>query len=740
MFVKRAGISWVLLALSLSGCPGMFPPGSTSTSTGQSGQGRDDPSNPPTPKPSQPSGPDVPVIRDPNAVLPEGFLPPSYLVSNQAGSLAGVARGPSTLVANNAGSLISNNSSGLVANNAASLISNNSSGLVANNSSSFRVQAVNSVAVANGFVYLTTPADRIYLRNDRRLFAALTDATGSFKLGLPATDSVIVNVLLLGDRRLTAILRPDEASGSLSAGSARRVEGKQVTLGTTLVTEFLRAKASEFDFSLEEIASRSDLHEALSSVERLTEEWLSRDQVAGLFVSQDLAVSQIPVLRHKYVLAMGSAPYALTADQKPDYRLSDAWVDLLKAIKRDPGAPDLKYRPLAVSSLETGAIGGATNQGIAVDDKGTLYAQFMSNTNYELRERDPATGTWRTLMSQLARGTDLPLDNVNFLRWFDGKLVFGNSVVYDTWVGLFDPTQPLPSLRARPDFYDPLTWTNPVWLHHLYGPPYYQDLQGAENIAFSDALLIAPGSALGSRYNLFMCDGNGHTVWRLEGVDPASPSVSLSATASLIAGRLNEKNAVSGLSRADEASGSLRFNGPVDCLYLERERKPHLLVSDTGNHSIVDIDLSSGQTARIIGEAGSYVPGEGKREFLPLRPTIEHGGNATDIHLNFPHQLVKAGQSNGLYLGDSDNRLIRFADPYGTGRAWILAGNPRFFGQGANKIPFAALGDGEGRELYISRPYWLARDRSGNLFFNEEQSSRLRKLWSSFLYQERVQP
>jgi len=744
--VKKHALAWLMLAGTLSGCPGLWPfPTAQTGSTAGPGTS-EPPANPfePRTSPSAPTPP-LPTFRDPNAVLPEGLLPPSYLVSNQAGSLAGIARGPATLVANNAGSLISNNSSGLVANNAGSLISNNSSGLVSNQAGAYRVQAVASAGVTNGFVYLTTPGDRIYVRqSDRRLFAALTDAEGRFELGLPATDSVIVNVLMRGDRRLTAIVRPDEASGSVDAAS-RRVAGKQVTLATTLVTEFLRSKGEEFGFTIEEVVARADVRAKLSLVESLTDEWLTRDAVVASFQLEDLAVSRIPVLRQKYVVAIGTTPDG----GQPDYRLSDAWVELLRTIKRDPDAPDLKYRPLAVTSLETGAIGGSSNHGITVDERGSVYAQFLSNTNYELRKRNPATGVWEPLVSQLSRGPGLPLTRTNFLRWVDGKLLFGNSDRDNgTWVGLLDPARPLPSLLTDvPDWYGTDSragvtwqWNNPGWLFFPYTESFLSAPGASDGIEVADALLIKPGTALGSNYNLIICDGLTHSVWRLDGVDPASASVSLRARVSLVAGQVGAVNDSSALTNNPEASGSLRFNGPVDSLYREDGGIPHLLVSDTANHSIVDINLVSGTSRRVVGEAGPYDGLRQVRRALPVDGTVENGAEVARVHLNYPHQLIPASRSTAVYLGDSDNRLIRTADPFGTGKSWILAGDPAFLDKPAWKIPFSAIGDGEARRVYISRPYWLARDPAGNILFNEELSSRLRKLWSSFLYQERVQP
>ncbi|MBI6546311.1 MAG: hypothetical protein HY692_05920, partial [Cyanobacteria bacterium NC_groundwater_1444_Ag_S-0.65um_54_12] len=305
-----------------------------------------------TPPVTLPTTPSIPVTVTPDPV-PTPMLPP-------AGNLNILSDGQlGYLVANNTAGLVQGTVSGpvsLVAHHSAGLISNNAAGIVSNNSGGYRTATVNIVSVADGFVYLTAPDERFYVTRERRLFSTLTDDKGAFRLVAPATDSLIVNVLLSGNRRLTAI------SDTSSA------EPLAVDLASTMVTEFLRAKASEHSFTLSQVLANPVTKASLSAIQRMTRELVQNDQVLARIKSTDLLLNNIPFLRQRYVIAFGTAP---------DHALSDEWVKLLRTIKNDFAALDSKYRSLALTTLDAGIAPGSVVLGVTVDNNGNSYLTTM---------------------------------------------------------------------------------------------------------------------------------------------------------------------------------------------------------------------------------------------------------------------------------------------------------------------------------------------------------------------------
>ncbi|MCX6612850.1 MAG: hypothetical protein NTW74_18620, partial [Acidobacteria bacterium] len=120
-----------------------------------------------------------------------------------------------------------------------------------------------------------------------------------------------------------------------------------------------------------------------------------------------------------------------------------------------------------------------------------------------------------------------------------------------------------------------------------------------------------------------------------------------------------------------------------------------LIFSDSGNHRVMRIDLSTNVATRIAGSSEAGFSGDGSA--------------ATDAKLNNPGDLVIDAQGN-LLIADRDNRRIRRVAP--DGKISTIAGNGLPFsyaditGELATRTGFGSI-DG------------LSIDAAGNLYISE---------------------
>ncbi|HEY9855209.1 MAG TPA: hypothetical protein V6D05_05680, partial [Stenomitos sp.] len=247
---------------------------------------------------------------------------PNGIISNNSGSLTGIITGPSQLISNNAGGLVSNNAGG------------------------YRVAALETSPVGHAVVYLTSPNEQFYAGSDGKALYTFTDDKGaySFKVA-PAEVPVIVTVLLPDNRRLVGFLVPKKGENAYD-----------VDLATTVVTEFLRDQARLAGKSM---ADYPALGTELPTIIRLTRELIANGQMHFKESATDtrpgyvdLNVNDIPAMRNEYVRAFAAS----------NQELSDAWKRLLG------------YRPLLVDEVDVGLVPGMQPLAVTTDGDTTYTA------------------------------------------------------------------------------------------------------------------------------------------------------------------------------------------------------------------------------------------------------------------------------------------------------------------------------------------------------------------------------
>lgn len=246
------------------------------------------------------------------------------LVSNATGSFAGQVRASTQLVANNVGTLISNNTG------------------------AYRTAALDEVGLANALVYLMTLDEQFYTDGKGNTLTTMTDASGSYALqaGMNAGMPVLVSVLLSGNRRLVGY--------TLSKAGENRVD---VSLATTYVTEFFRSEAAHDGKNM------SDYPRAMVDLPLIVERTRALfDQ--GLNPDPDLTLGHAAPMVHAYGACFGAK----------SKELSDLWADLL-------GRRYLAFNTVAGNALRgvTQEEGPATQvalnipTGLALDAESNLY-------------------------------------------------------------------------------------------------------------------------------------------------------------------------------------------------------------------------------------------------------------------------------------------------------------------------------------------------------------------------------
>ncbi len=647
-----------------------------------------------------PVGTPVPVAPPNRGVFTELDL--GYLVVAAGGVINGVVAGPQTLIGNTGAALIGNTGAALIGNTGAALIGNTGAaltqntgtGLIGNTGAAYRVGAVQA-KVANGFVYLTAPDERFYVDAERKLYGTVTDADGKFALAGPATDSVVVNVLLKGNRRLSAVVVPG-ATGSLD-----------VDLASTLVTEFIRSKAIEHGFGFSQTVATSEARASLGRLVALTKTLFDQDAALGWLQTEDFAINNLPLLRQHYVAAFGSAA---------DHALSDEWTAFLKLAAGNAAAPEARYRPLALTTVEAGIPVGNAALGVAADGLGNVFVADLNRSSAAIRQVS-GQGTMRTVFVKARSGDDSLAYVAHLAMTPDGKLL-----IPDGGKGLIALLDSVAPVAAQPimDFNHPELWTNPAFLLDTY---YVTGGALAVDVALDDD--PEPG--------MYFVDPNAHAVWYVPKALSASPAEGSIAP---FAGVPGEVPGATDPVPAADLSG-LKLNQPSAVTFHKRkDGRRFLYVTDNGDHTIVEIDLDSPDPKAVRRVAGEVPPW---REGVYRRPLCytpaEEGGDPLAAHLRFP-QKVLFDANDRLVIADGDNNLVRVADIYSASpRIWTVAGIAQPDDDDCGLVPKIApfaYEDGEARKVALGAPMGMALDLEGNLLI-ADQTNRVRKLWLSFL-------
>ena len=137
--------------------------------------------------------------------------------------------------------------------------------------------------------------------------------------------------------------------------------------------------------------------------------------------------------------------------------------------------------------------------------------------------------------------------------------------------------------------------------------------------------------------------------------------------------------------------------------------KDHLYISDTDNHRIRMIVLSTGLMTTIIGNGNPGYKGDGSA--------------ATDAEIVRPMYLAVNPLSGDVYIADSTNNRIRWIE-FKTGimHNALGEGPAGFYGDNGQ------LTDGDANSAYLNLPIAMLFDPLGNMYVSDSINRRIRKL------------
>ena len=202
------------------------------------------------------------------------------------------------------------------------------------------------------------------------------------------------------------------------------------------------------------------------------------------------------------------------------------------------------------------------------------------------------------------------------------------------------------------------------------------------------------GVAVDASGQVYVADSQNHLIRQI------SPD----GAVTILAGRLD--NAGAGLSGSADGAGSVaQFNNPLGLALDPAGRR--LLVADTDNHLIRQIDLSSGSVSTLAGAAH---PAAGENAFG------QADGSGTAARFYSPSGLA-IDASGTVYVADTSNHLIRQITPAGV--VSTLAGTS------ANDGGYQ---DGTGTAAEFNQPVGIALDPGGNLWVADSQNHLIRRI------------
>ncbi|MNX47156.1 NHL repeat protein [compost metagenome] len=561
------------------------------------------------------------------------------LVSNNSASLAGVIRGPATLVSNNV--------------------------------AGYRAQAYEDAPAQQAVVYLTAPDERFYAGDDGKAIFTVTDDQGRYAFkAAPAEVPVVVTVLLAQNRRLVGFMIPKKGANTYD-----------VDLATTVVAEFFRDQAR---LAKRSMADYPALTNELPEIIRLTRELIN----SGKLPVPDLEVNAIPAMRHAYVRAFGA----------DDQALSDAWKRLLG------------YRPLLLDEVDAKLEPGLNALSVHVAEDGSLYTAGFNNFDLQIVRRK-LDGSLETI-------TKAPRNE--WIDYVGGMLAVGDTLHVGAAGSSHYGFDLLTSFNP-----DDLFENNSLWFES--GATANDDTRSFTpfDLAYKDGWFYATSDSTNEvvRYHApadYDFDENGEMF---------------ASNLEVVAGDRDEATTfVPGQDAAASNGSAARLNYPSTLTLQTVGGKDYLYVSDTLNHRIKRIDLSSPtfSTETVLGFAsmtpyGNMLKPPGALEDGKLPQSKTQGFTDLDspegvpkakATLAYPHKVVFDAQGR-MFIADQDHRRVRMFDGQ---KVYTLAGTE----------PGVASAIGDSRRAGLGEVASIAFDKDGNLLIADGRSNKLRRLWLTF--------
>lgn len=583
-----------------------------------------------------------------------------------------------SLVANNAGGLVSNHAAGLSGQVwvASGLVSNHSAGLAGGGTSPRRVASLAEVPLQRALIYLSDTRERPFLDPETgQVLATTTDDSGAFKFAkAPAGETVVVNAALSGNRRLVGFQIPVE----------RQEAVLRLDLASTLVTEFLRERALERGAT----ASLGDLDPGLRALPELTR--LTREGLTlGAISIPDLRVGRIPDMNRRYLVEFATSLPLLRGQ----------WEDLLG-------------EKLSVVETMAGSIPGFRGDG------GPAKSARFSNPSGLVRRADGSwlvadTGNNRvrriapdgTMSTMAGNGTPESIT----ARILAGEIqdVYGVGGAAEGTI-LFDPrsVQPLPGgswlLGAVGN--SSVYHIDPAGTLRALVDPHPGGVVSEGNVRTGSPrpTLRSPiGMALSPDGKVYIADITHRVIRRLVWTDEAKPDTYV---IDKVAGRYGVQGTVPiGMSALYQQSppAETALSAPYGICF---DAEGQLIFTDTFANRVLRIEKGDGRLHVLAGSGHSTVSGD--------------GGPATQAGLPFPTAIVYDAKRNRILVGSWQSPRIR-AINLSSGLITTLAGAGEDAQDGL--LRKAALGDIGG----------LALDDEGRPVFTEVQMGRVRRLWLS---------
>ena len=555
--------------------------------------------------------------------------------------------------------LVSDSGSGLIANNGGGLIANNGGGIVASNSARFRLQALDEVPLANALAYLTDPKEQFY-RVNGKMVQTTTDSQGRyhFSVGVPKGQPVLLNAILPGNRRVVGFTVPALGTNKLD-----------VSLATTYVTEFLRARAEAYGKSM----SDYDLGR-LPDLARRTEKALDAQTLAP----PDLAIG------HLADMTMG---YAAVVGQNVE-GLGDAWATML-------GKRTLAALTVAGTGVSDDSGDGKPAvkaefyrlKGVCKDRQGNLY--LADEGNHRVRKIDGKNG----LISTVA-GTGDPGYAGDGGPAVQAMLNHPRAVILDAAEAnlvIFDSQ----NVRVRKVELATGTITTIAGDPVARGEGFWENGHAGDGGPAVKAKLFSPrGGAFDAQGNLYVVDGLKGT--RFHTIRKISPSGIISTIAGV----------------PDEPGGFVGENVPAEEAHLNYTNQiwitpdDQLYMADTFNDVIRKIDLRTNLITTIAGVPGRHADAP-EPDGKPARETA----------LNSPYGVAVDAKGQ-IFIGERGHRRILVVKP--DGKLWTVAGGG------------GLVADGDARRTTFSEPHDLWAESDGNLLVADSRAAKLRRIITKF--------